>query len=271
MNIVFSIVLYKTNFTVIKKILNCIDIFRKIYSSEDSKKFDVSILVLDNYSQSDQKFKEFMDKQASISYLKSKVNLGYGRGHNLNFSRFNEVSDFIFIPINPDIKFDPEELSNLLDFYKKNKNDIACLAPLIYFYNGEIQYSAKLNPSIIRLLVSRFQILRRIKYFNEIYKKYVNKWQDYENSIIYSTYLSGCFLLIPSKVYKKVNGFSEEFFLHLEDADITRKCAKFGKTLHYPHAKIYHQGGRGSHKSLTQQIALIKSMFIYFSKWGWEI
>jgi len=270
MHIVFSIVLYKTDLTLIKKILNCIDIFEKFYSS-DSKKFNVTTFVLDNYSQSELKLNEFVDNQASISYFKSKINLGYGRGHNLNFSFFKKFSDFIFIPVNPDIEFDPEELSNLLDFYNENKNDIACLAPLIYFYNGGIQYSAKINPSITRLLVSRFQILRKIKFLNEIYKKYVNKSQDYEKSIIDSTYLSGCFLLIPSKVYKKVNGFSEEFFLHLEDADITRKCAKYGKTIHYPHAKIYHQGGRGSHKSLTQQIELIKSMFIYFSKWGWEI
>ncbi len=271
MHIVFSIVLYKTKFSVINKILSCIDIFEKNYTSKISKYSSVNTLVLDNYYKSDNKLKEFIDNQPSINYFKSKVNLGYGRGHNINFFRFNEVSNFIFIPINPDIRFTPEELSNLIDFYIQNKDDIACLAPLIYFYNGEIQYSAKINPSIFRLLVSRFQILRRINFLNQIYNEYVNKGKDYERSIIYSTYLSGCFLLIPSNVYKKVNGFSEEYFLHLEDADITRKCAKFGKTLHYPHAKIYHEGGRGSHKSITQQIELIKSMFIYFSKWGLEI
>ena len=86
-----------------------------------------------------------------------------------------------------------------------------------------------------------------------------------------SQFLSGSFLVVKAEIFAKVKGFSEAYFLHFEDADLVRKCSFYGLTAHLPKGEITHTWNRGSHKSLFQIIHLIRSMFIYFYKWGFKL
>ena len=93
-----------------------------------------------------------------------------------------------------------------------------------------------------------------------------NYLEDFE-----ACYLSGCCMIIPTNSFIKVSGFDENFFLYLEDADLTRKLSSVGRCLHYSNSYINHNWGRGNYKSLKLMIVNIVSAFYYFSKWGWKL
>ena len=90
-----------------------------------------------------------------------------------------------------------------------------------------------------------------------------NYLEDFE-----ACYLSGCCMIIPTNFFIKVSGFDENFFLYLEDADLTRKLSSVGRCLHYSNSYINHNWGRGNYKSLKLMIVNIVSAFIIFLSGG---
>ena len=267
-NLIFSIVLYNTE---INCILKALDSINSLKEDNKSNEFNINkVLIIDNSKKKIFKKELHRFKKLVIVYNHKKENLGYGRGHNFNFNIISKSQiKYFFIAMNPDIKFKSRDILPLFK-YLKNLN-FSCAAPLIYLENGEIQYSAKKNPTFTSLLISRFQFISKIKFFHSYLVKKQNRFSDYKNEIIKSEFLSGCFLIFNPDIYKKIGGFDEKFFLHFEDADITRRCSEYFACFHYPHAFITHKRGRGSHQSVIQQFILMKSYCRYIIKWGLEI
>ena len=255
--LIFSTVIYNTpkNF-----ILRLIDSIESLSSEIKKKKCNISIeklLICDN-----SKFPKFSINNLNtnkvsfeIVFSKTKNNLGYGLGHNFNLLKEKSNDDIWFIAINPDIYFSGINLFSFFEYILFSEN-ISCAAPLIHLPNGTIQYSAKKDPTMASLLISRFSIFRLIPNFNRYLKFNQNKSFNYKKDIIISSFLSGCFLVFPSNIYKKIGGFSPKYFLHFEDADIVRRASFHGLTIHCPYGWVTHIRGRGSHKSFSQQIYL---------------
>ena len=104
-------------------------------------------------------------------------------------------------------------------------------------------------------------------------KKYISNNQNRsstKNKLIYCEFLSGCFLVIKNKNFFEINGFDERYFLHFEDADITRTLSKKGLCIHYPFSTIYHRWNRGSHISLKQTFLLLNLWLSIFKNGGYQ-
>lgn len=275
MNLVFTLVVYNNLPEEIEPLIYSINNLNKIKKLNNKIFLSVhdngSINNLENYINSN------LDAGITMIYEASKNNDGFGKGHNYaykklkNYLNINKDIDNLLIIVNPDIYFESEEISKMISFISDKENsDVVCISPLIYNDFNKIQHSAKRNPTILSLLIGRLDFLEKIK----ILQKYLSKNHNREltgKKIFESSYLSGCFLLIKAKIYEKNKGFDERYFLHFEDADITRELCKYGKCLHFPKAKITHLWQRGSHKSKKQTIYLIQSMIKYFNKWGLAI
>tara|TARA_Y100000589_G_C27121641_1_gene616728 strand:- start:382 stop:1185 length:804 start_codon:yes stop_codon:yes gene_type:complete len=263
--IIFSLVLYKQSYDDIKNLIDDIDALRII-----TLKLNIQTLlyIFDN---SPRPLLQLNSNKKNFIYYKfNQKNIGFGQGHNQNLLlRKRNLSNNIFIIVNPDIRFNSYELFDLLQRFAKS-NDI-CTAPLIKNEFGEIQFSFKNNPTFLSLLIGRFQFIRGINYFDKYYKRHINYYKNYTSEKISSTYLSGCFLIIKSNIYYAVKGFDPNFFLHLEDADLSRKCSLYGNVTHDPSCTIIHKWARGSHNSIWQMLILLKSMIKYFRKWGFVL
>ncbi len=83
-------------------------------------------------------------------------------------------------------------------------------------------------------------------------------------------YATGCFMFFRGEVFRKLKGFDDNFFMYLEDADITKRTNEISSVVFYPYNSVVHFWQRGSHNSLHLTLVNIKSMFYYFSKWGWK-
>jgi GT2 family glycosyltransferase len=78
-------------------------------------------------------------------------------------------------------------------------------------------------------------------------------------------------MLIRGQHFQAVGGFDDDFFLYLEDADITRKLRALGRCIHLPIASITHDWGKGNYKDLRLVLVNIHSAWVYFRKWGLRI
>lgn len=205
-----------------------------------------------------------------LLHQKSK-NIGFGSANNLNFKQASLSDGDLFAVVNPDISFIAQELFPLLDWLLARSAHVSCVSPLITNESGDIQYSAKQNPTFLSLLIGRLGILRRLSPFARYDSWHRNLSEDYRSSCIDSSYLSGCFLVIPGFYYSSVGGFCEKFFLHLEDADLVRRLSNVGRSLHNPMGRVTHLWARGSHRSLRQMALLARSYLVYCSIWGFSI
>ena len=204
-----------------------------------------------------------------IDYCRG-VNVGYGAANNSNFIRASLAPSDLFCVVNPDIRFSPDQLLPLLDWAFR-RDDYACVAPLVLLESGTIQYSAKHDPTVLSLLLGRFSSLKRVRPLRKYDSWHRNLDRDYASEAISSTYLSGCFLLIPTWAYHRVGGFCEKYFLHVEDADIVRRLSMVGGCLHNPIGVVVHGWARGSHSSFSQILSLLKSFCLYSWIWGFRL
>ena len=93
----------------------------------------------------------------------------------------------------------------------------------------------------------------------------------YKKDVIQTEYLSGCFMFCRVADLNKVGWFDEQYFMYLEDADLTRMLSKYGKCVHIPFVFIGHLWAKESHKILKLKLIAIYSFILYSMKWGLKI
>lgn len=220
------------------------------------------LYIIDNNS-SDNTLDIVKNIKGNIEIFDLNVNNGFGFGHNKVLEYLNSKYHLV---VNPDITLEnQDQINKMLKFMDENP-DIGMLSPLIVNTDFSIQYLCKTNPTVLDMLIRRISpnILPNRQ------DRYVLKDTGY-NKTMNIDYASGCFLVFRTKVFQELKGFDEDFFMYLEDADITRRVNEVSKAIFFPDARVVHAWERGGHKSLKLALITIKSMRVYFKKWGWKI
>jgi len=251
-NLTVSIVLFKTDLDEVLNVLNTLL----------ESKLNLLVYLVDN-SPTD-KIKEGIPLNKQIEYIHTGKNLGFGAGHNVAISKSLNNSEFHLV-LNADVDFKASILNQMYD-YMKEHDEIGLLAPKIYNPDGSIQYSAKLLPTPANLIIRRFIPIKSLQ--ERMDNRYEFRFFDFD-SIIEVPYVMGCFMFINCKVFNKVSGFDERFFMYPEDIDLTRRIHKHAKTVYYPNVSIRHSHGKGSYKNRKLLYYHVTSMIKYFNKWGW--
>lgn len=197
-----------------------------------------------------------------ITLIQNSKNVGFGTAHNQVLDMLDSRYHLV---VNPDVTIVNDCITEMAAYMDKHPG-IGLLSPLIKYPDGRIQYLCKRNPTFwdlfIRLAFPR-SFTKRRHYFEMRETGY-----DKEFEIEYAT---GCFMFFRTEIFKKINGFDENFFLYLEDADITRRVNHVSRTVFYPYNYVVHEWQRGSHKNLKLALVDIKSAAYYFRKWGFRL
>ena len=236
---------------------NILDVLECIYAH--SKNFDFETFVVDSNS-SDKTVALVKKNFPQVNLIVLPQNKGFGCGHNQVLSKIN--SDFHVI-LNPDITFSTNIFDDLSSYLQSNP-DVAMVVPQILNADGSIQDLPRRTPKF------KYLISGRLERFGGLFKlwrdEYTCKGKNFDKPTKID-FCSGCFTMIRTDIFKKLNGFDERFFMYFEDADLTRRAQNFGKTMLNPNFCATHTWERTSSKKFKYLCIHINSMIKYFKKW----
>ncbi|MBS0953474.1 glycosyltransferase [Lactiplantibacillus plantarum] len=210
-----------------------------------------------------EKFLRKQEQQQNVIVLTPKTNQGFGMGNNMVLPYLK--SDYHFI-MNPDVEIPSgKQLEKMIGYMDQN-NDCGLLAPLIKYPSGEIQHLLKRESNVFDMAL-RFLNL-------PIMKQRQNKFvclPDGYRTVHEAENVPGSFMVFRTKTFKQIKGFDDSYFLYMEDSDITMKTRQVSKVMFYPKAFVYHEWQRENRKSWQGVQQMLRSMFVYFNKWGWKM
>jgi GT2 family glycosyltransferase len=199
-------------------------------------------------------------------FLINQDNPGYGRAVNRLVVHLGQLPPYIGV-LNTDLSWQQGTFETLLNWLVAHQ-DVALAVPQLLDTDGSPQHLCKQHPTLLGLFSRRFIPERFKPRWLRLYDRwYVMHGHDY-SKVLDVPYLSGCCMLMRSSAFLAVEGFDEAFFLYLEDADLTRRLALLGRTVHLPEAAVTHHWGRGNHRSKWLTLVNFHSAWIYFRKWN---
>lgn len=253
----FVILHYKN----LKDTIECIESIKELKT-----KNEVSIIVVDNNSLSNDDEKEL--KKHTKDIIKLKENMGFAKGNNagckLAIKEYNP--DFLCVINNDTIIEQKDFLDEIINCYEKTNFDI--MGPKIITDNGE-----SVNPFPVYSTLEKVQ--EKIKYHNKLIKIYNNvllrnllnvymrikrifkKPLHMENGkeSCYDIALHGCALIFSKKYYKKYDDvfYNETFLYHEEEFLNYRKNHDNLITYYDEKLEIFHKEGSSLNESFKNQ------------------
>lgn len=158
-----------------------------------------------------------------IKVIQTGKNLGYPAGNNAGF----EIAEGEYIVVvNPDTVADPEWLAELIKPLENDRTITATTSKVLMYYQKD-----RINACAD---TTHYTGLTFCRGFN----KPVSEFNNYQEV---GSFAGGSFAIRSDKL-KNVNGFDPDFFLYLEDTDLSWRI-RFagGKIMYVPKSVIYHK------------------------------
>ena len=204
---------------------------QSIYDNINSIKYE--LIIVNNNSQ-DQSIDYISKKFPDCKIINSKVNKGYAGGCNLGAT--NALGKYLFF-LNNDTVVTKDCVNFLINTIEKNDNISSVQPKIKNFYNKDFFDYAGGCGGYLDYLCYPF-VKGRI--FDSI-EKDIGQY-DEESKIFWA---SGTAFLTRKDIFKKINGFDESLFAHMEEIDYHWKCLLLGYDIFsQPNALIYHKGGQ---------------------------
>ncbi|MBO4834647.1 MAG: glycosyltransferase [Lachnospiraceae bacterium] len=239
---------------------NAEDIIPAIESIEEHTDAEIQkqILIIDNADEPEL-FRGLVEKYDDVTYVNPGENIGYARGNNYIIDQLDSRYHVI---ANPDIMFTEDSLKKIIQ-YMDDTVGIGMVIPKIIGQDGELL-------PIYRKELTLFDLFTR-RYLKGLFKSRIAKHtlsdQDYSEPF-QVPFGQGSFLVIRTDLFRQLNGFDENYFLYVEDADLCKRVNRYSKLIYYPDTTVMHKWKRGSATDRDLLKAHIKSVNYYFKKWG---
>ena len=195
-----------------------------------------------------------------VEVIRSFENRGFGSGHNL--VRDDLTSDYHFI-LNPDILIESDVLSDMADWMEGHPYAVMA-RPGLRFPSGEVQVLPLRRCSVRALVYRQLPFLK-------FWKKYNDRYVMADVDLTVPTrieFCTGSFAMLRTRVFQKIGGFDEKYFMYVEDADLTQKACKEGEVYILPQFRAIHVWHRAAHNDWSHFKMQFRSMLRYFFKWG---
>ncbi len=213
--------------TIVIVLYNSSDIIFKCLETLDNFR----IIIVDNGKNS--KILNELSLKNNIKIISPGKNIGMGKGANF---AFNFIKSDFFLLLSPDVVIDEKSIIKLLSTASNNEN-CAIAAPLNI--TDDDSYG---------ILPEKRDLYEKNKGLINLDIKKIDKKPEGEICVDVS---KGCVLLIKSRLFKEVNGFSNKYFLFWEEIDLCRKFLKKNLSIIVnPFSIAHHNEGSSSKPSL---------------------
>ena len=210
-----------------------IDCLGSIFKTTHDLEFEV--ILVDNDSR-DEGLETVREKFPQVCFIESKANMGFAKANNKAVA-ISKGETLLFM--NPDARL-TENSAQCMITQLKSDPKTGALGPKVLNSDGSLQYSCRTFPTVWTSLFNRYSLLSKVFPNNRFTTRYLMKDFDH-NEIREVDWVSGCCMMVPKSVFKKVGGFDENHFLFNEDVDLCLTLKHHGyKTMYAPQAKIFH-------------------------------
>ena len=211
-----------------------IDCINSINNNE--KKLNYEIVVVDNAS-TDNSY-EKLKKIKGIKLIKNKKNNGFASGNNIGIKyALSKNAKYVLLLNNDTI--DTKDSIYKVQEKMINTNNVDIMSCRIMYYDNKdlINYYGG--------FINWFKGTVVMQNYKETYDKKLDNF-------FYCDYITGCFMFIDTRIFKKTGLLPEEYFMYYEDVDFCAIAKNKGyKLAVYGDSYIYHKassssGGEGS-------------------------
>lgn len=217
---------------------------------------DWEIIVVDNES-NPADFDLFAARFPWASFIANPDNSGFGHGCNIGVAR---ASGEQLLFMNPDVIATAEHIQKLMAI--KAQHNIGIVAPKQVSAAGRAQKVFDDFPSLLNQSKTLKALLRFV-----FPSKYLNPRAHY-SALTWCDWVTGSVLLIDRADFDAVGGWSEDYWMYVEDVDLCRKAHDCGMSVAYaPEVEVIHAHGGSSRinvdvKSMTK-LEVIISKHVY--------
>lgn len=199
------------------------------------------VIVVDNAS-ADDSIAMIRETFPEVDVVGSSENLGFARAVNLAARRAN--AEFLLL-LNPDTVILDNAVDTIVEFARSN--------PGLGLYGGRaVRFDGSLEPSSCWALPTLWSLAMFATGLSTLAKG--NRWLDPESmgnwqrdTVREVGMVTGCFLLVPSSVWRELGGFDARYFMYGEDADLATRARVAGyRPTICPDAVIVHEVGKAS-------------------------
>jgi GT2 family glycosyltransferase len=206
--------------------------FNSLYEKLSTLSYE--IIVIDNNS-TDESCNYIKDNHPKVRLIESKVNYGFGKGNNEAVK--HAKGNTILLLNNDTILLD--KIDDLVMRLEKDQS-IGVIGIKMLDKHMKYLYSNGNFPNFFNLLKFKniLQINEDLTNENFTKKEYFVDW------------ISGSFMLMKKKVYDKIKGFDEDYFMYVEDVDLCKKIEILGlKRIFVPKYNYIHFVGFNTSKN----------------------
>ena len=198
-----------------------------------------------------------------VIVLPQEKNIGFGRANNAVLPLLESKYHLL---LNPDVSFEPSLLTRMIRHMEEHPN-IAILTPRVLNEDGTEQYLPKKRISVHYLLGGL------LEGFGGVFLRWRKEFTMADTHVQVPTpveFATGCFLLIRTEIFRKLNGFDPRFFLYQEDSDLSRRVLeeRLGSIVYHPDMCVTHRWARENTRTLRGRMRQTRSIIKYFLKWG---
>jgi len=220
---------------------------------------DWELIAVDNESQPEP-FAEFSARFPWVKFIANPVNSGFGAGCNIGVAAATG-EQLLFM--NPDVIASCASIQALIDI--KKRHNIGIVAPKQVSGDGRPQKVFDDFPSLLNQSKTLKALLRVL-----LRSKFPDPRADHK-IITYCDWVTGSVLLIDRADFDAVGGWTEDYWMYVEDADLCRKAHDKGLSVAYvPEIEVVHAHGGSSRlnvavKSMTK-LEVIISKHVYTAR-----
>ena len=191
-----------------------------------------TIYVVDNAS-TDSSIEVLKTKFPSVNIIQNDGNYGFAKGYNI---ALQQVEEDYYALVNSDVEVTEGWLAPILTVFE-NEPQIGIIQPKILDYKNKeyFEYAGAAGGFIDQYgyPYCRGRIFETIEKDNGQY-----------DDAIEIFWASGACFFIRKKVYRKLNGFDDDFFAHQEEIDLCWRAFNLGyKAKYISLSVVYHVGG----------------------------
>lgn len=210
-----------------------------------NKNIEHEIIVVDNGS-TDDSVTEIKKLKGNFELLESKHNLGFAGGNNFGIKHaIQNRADYI-LALNNDTIVDPYLIADLVEVAESEK-DAGVMSPKIYFAHGyEFHKDKYKNADLGKVIwyaggdIDWDNVYGSNHGVDEVDKGQHDKLSD-------TDFATGAAMFMNVTALKKVGMFDEQYFLYLEDVDLSIRMKRMGwKVMYAPTPKLWHKVSQSS-------------------------